>query len=261
MRVLRMLTYLLFATCSGLCANAQAQTLALCPTCQTESQFELFGEGLANAYPHGMFEFEVANPVTGQSWFVTVEKEREYNLTWTYSTAVRATPAQEEDFRVVWELFATTSETLIAVNQPGQGGDSFRTHAMEMIGGLIFQHPRVAAATDNPRKVKLSDQIKNMTSPPVFVIVFFNGDVAKFELVAPLAGYSACCRYVPGSARDKDGNFINDSGLGGSGGSSGDPYVNRDHGTNGNNAFRVRVGEIWYSCAYMDGKLISCERI
>lgn len=207
-----------------------------------------------------MYDFEVINQHTAEIWFVTVEREREYDLTWAIATAVPATAQQVQDFQVVYAL-AKSDEHLAQAPSGGPGLGSFGLHEREHVGALIFQQDFMLSATENVRRVNLLGQIKSALGDGlVVVVVFQNGDVAKFEVKAAGAGPSACCEYVDGSARDRNGNFINDSGFGGGGSSNGEAYVQRDYGSTGSNAIRVAVGAVTYSCTFVGAVLLGCSR-
>jgi len=83
----------------------------------------------------------------------------------------------------------------------------------------------------------LVDHLNTNLGLPVATVVFENGDVAQFQLISPDS--SNTCRYVKGSARNKNGQFIPDQVAGGDGTSSGIDYVQSDVSDN----FDVFLGD------------------
>jgi len=79
---------------------------------------------------------------------------------------------------------------------------------------------------------------------PTGVFIFSNGDVATYDIYPDNPGVPAC-KYVKGSARNAEGVFINDRGLGGNGSSNGSNYVR-----GGNGSFTVLTQSYTIACVY-----------
>jgi len=81
---------------------------------------------------------------------------------------------------------------------------------------------------------------------PTGVFIFSNGDVATYYIYPDNPGVPAC-KYVKGSARNAEGVFINDRGLGGNGSSNGSNYVR-----GGNGSFTVLTQSYTIACVYVE---------
>lgn len=107
----------------------------------------------------------------------------------------------------------------------------------------------------NPLK-GLMNQIKASEGKgPSICQVFLNGDVACYQL--NLAAPSAI-RYITGTAKNGDGESIDDgSGIGSGGGVS--TEVRNVPGNPGGSRYRLgNGGSFWLFCSYHNGELVSC---
>ena len=84
--------------------------------------------------------------------------------------------------------------------------------------------------------------------------MFANGDVATFEN-DPLAGSSACA-YVKGTAKNRSGKLLSDTGVGGVGGGGQGVPVGIVSGNTSSSWYKQ--GEAWLVCSYAGGALQGC---
>lgn len=208
----------------------------------------------------GIFDFEVINPTTGNISFVHVEKETEPGFVFLTSEAVPATTAQKEDFNVVMQLF--NAEVLVPL-LPKEGTESFALYTNDGVSAQIATSEAVFLAGVNLRRFNIFTALKMLFGRlPIAVVVFPNGDVAKFKIMNP-AGGALCCEYVSGSARNSKGEFIPDSELGGNGVESGGEYVigTGSGGSTTEILFEIHLSNQSWSCATVGGIFLGCERI
>ncbi len=253
---------ILFAFFVAFVGQSHAANIVLCNTCVTQTDYERFAEGTVSGQSIGQFEIEVVNVLRFDSYFVTIEKEREYNLYFTITTSERATEAQRADIAAVWPAFEK-AEHAVVITGDTPGTQSWGQHTREGVGSVIIVQPWMLTALGGGRRIDLWGALKAWFGySPVAVVVFANGDVAKFRVNNPMGTAAGCCEYIPGTARNALGEYISDSGLGGSGSSNGDGYVQVGYGQNGDNEIRIRVNTVLYICSFVSTahgrELIGC---
>jgi len=101
---------------------------------------------------------------------------------------------------------------------------------------------------------ELVDRVNPVAGLPTVTVVFLNGDVAQFTLASPES--NDVCHYVAGTARNSQGLFIDDSGLGGDGISNGSGYLK----ATGSNSFNLEMNnDLYYACTRAGGGGWDCE--
>lgn len=204
--------------------------MVFCDSCSVEQDFRLYGEAAADHSGPGYEEILVINDSSSTLYDVLVFKERENGLLSIWGVAIQASPQDVSDYLDAKDAFLKR-EHVVEI-PPGGGADSFASSTQEAIGAHITPTQWYVAAT---KKLSLFQALKwRLGYGPVAIVIFPNGDVAKYHVV-PVIGYAACCTYIEGSARNRDGDFI------GPGVSDGSPYVSGTGGTGGPDTWTVAV--------------------
>jgi len=214
----------------------------------------------------GAFEFLVANPNINKVFDVKVQSEydielRRYHYLVTYNQ--EAPSDTEQAFAFFYPYFSKSKQ--IHAEAPrggGEGLDGFRVSdqgtvctAFTGTAGFVELHNQMNTSSGSILYKVLNQYFGR---GPTGIYVFANGDVATYYIYPDLPGITAC-KYVPGTARDALGSFINDRGMGGTGISDGNPYVRN----NGMDRFDIIGNSVWLVCSYTlrsDGtrSLIGC---
>lgn len=227
MKFLRPLCLFFALMCS---IPASAQVAAFCDTCNLDSEYRNAAKSIATGQPVGEQMYFLMNSQTGQARKVTVFKEPEAGGYIYYAVVA---PAASDELQFYAGAMQAFSESSYVVPMPPQsegiGGSSFSQQTREAVGAQIIRQPWMPATLAN--KASLTQVIwyaftQRFRGVPIAIVVFLNGDVAMYSVVNPQGGAAACCEYIAGSARDRNGVFISDTGFGGSGTSSGGSYVN-----------------------------------
>jgi hypothetical protein len=235
----------------------------LCNGCQTQQDFNSYtASSIGSTY--GTFEYLTINPNSVVIYDVTVEATFEEGRRRVLATSTLAGPDAAAAFNFWWPYFGPQAAKglaqLVAEAPPsgGEGVDSF---------GASTQEAVCTAFTGTPGYVKMHQEMNQggfwstleraftqlRGRGPTGVFIFANGDVATYEIYPDDPGISAC-KYVKGSARDAQGLYINDRGLGGNGSSNGSNYVRP-----GNGQFFVLTQSYTIACSYVedgDGKIV-----
>ena len=194
--------------------ETKATEYVFCNSCFSKSDFENYAKGVhGNGF--GFENYQVINDATGEIWNVYVERIYEPEVGLFLKVAL-GTPATAADIQAYVDVrdFVTKDERLVIVPPGTFPTDGYVSHTSGT-AAFISSQPWFPTLTQRPLATALS---LVLGTNPVIVVVFPNGDVAKFEVVN-MTGGTACCVYVPGSARDVDGNVIVDAPSGGSVGS------------------------------------------
>ncbi|MCB1317847.1 MAG: hypothetical protein KDK27_17900, partial [Leptospiraceae bacterium] len=126
------------------------------------------------------------------------------------------------EYQQAFDVFMK-GEHIVEITSELPGSETFGSHSKEVVGSFVVQQTWYVQAT---RKINLFNALKALFGRvPVAIVVFPNGDVAKFK-ATPTQSYSTCCEYIPGTARNRNGEFI------GPGTSNGEDYV-RPYGGGG----------------------------
>jgi hypothetical protein len=236
---------------------AKADVAAFCDTCSTDAQYKSFAKSMALNQTESEVLYFVMNSQTNQARKVTVFKEPDVG---GYITTAFVQPATSDETAFVSATVRAFSSSEYLVPMPpsseATGGASFTLSNIEIVGDQISRQPWMPVATAN--KINLWQAIwaavtKKFRNQPIAIVVFLNGNVAKYSVLNP-AGGAACCTYIPGSARDKYGHFINDSGLGGNGHASGGSYVSI--GQTGN--VIIQTSTVFYGCGRVGSGPLEC---
>jgi hypothetical protein len=227
---------------------AKADVAAFCDTCSTDAQYKSFAKSMALNQTESEVLYFIVNTQTSQARKVTVFKEPDVG---GYITTAFVQPAASDELAFYSTAVRAFSSGEYLVPMPPStsenGGGSFSQFESQTVNDQINRQPWMPVAVTS--KANLWDAIWAMLTnkfrkQPIAIVVFLNGDVAKFQVVNP-AGGALCCTYIAGSARDKYGNFINDAGLGGNGHMSGGSYVKA--GPTGN--VIIMTSTVFYGCA------------
>ena len=226
--------------------------------CQTDEDFKAFAKA-ATGKSVGSFKFLVTNDSIRKTFDINITSEydretRRYFYFVTYF--VELTRNEEENFSRLYRIYSGQTPIFADAKSLALTGaeySGFRLSTPESICGVLTSTPAFIQAfgqnaSGGPVSIfaKLLNQLYGRG--PIGTFVFFNGDVAQYY-VYPLEGdVVSRCRYVPGSARDALGYFINDQGLGGTGVGNGSNYVR----TGGPGRFDIlnSNSEVWRFCAY-----------
>lgn len=239
--------------------------LLVCGGCQTSADYASMAKSGVGART-GAFEFLVANPDINKVYDVKVQSEydielRRYHYIVTYNQ--ETPPDAEQAFAFFYPYFSKSKQ--IYAEAPRGGGEGLNGFRVSDQGAVC------TAFTGTAGFVELHNQMNTGSGSilykvlnqyfgrgPTGIYVFANGDVATYLIYPDLPGITAC-KYVPGTARDALGSFINDRGLGGTGASDGNPYVRNT----GPDRFNIIGSSFGLVCSYVlnpDGtrSLIGC---
>jgi hypothetical protein len=257
MRTWTAATLMLAALAAPHLAHAYTDTtpLLLCNGCRTQQQFNSFA-ATSIGTRYGTFEYLVVNPSSAVIYDVTVEatSEEGHRRVISYSTA--GTGDMSQAFEFWWPYFGESNAKALAqisATPPANAGDGMSSF------GASDQGEVCTAFTGSPGFVKLEVEMNKNVGRlffrllkqlfgygPTGVFIFSNGDVATYRIYPDNPGVGACA-YVKGSARNAQGLFINDRGLGGNGSSNGSDYVR-----GGNGQFTVLTQSYTIACTYVE---------
>lgn len=253
--------------------QTEAKYMTFCDACTTPSAFQ----GAALGYwkvnnIKGDYVTEVINSNTAQEFFVEIIYQPADSPNYGVGPAV---PGQTGDQAIVNAIIGLwyhhvflqvqesdfTSEDLYGTT----GFESFDDWSEDSTCPGIYNAFTTDPSTqpgqafwsiiqnfiENP--TELVDRLNPLAGLPTITVVFLNGDVAQFTLASPDSNDT--CNYKKGTARNSQGQFIDDSGLSGNGISNGSGYVT----STGSNSFNVDLyGDLYYACTNA-GAGWSCE--
>jgi hypothetical protein len=256
----------LFATILGLGFGLAAIPLPAaateyvgCQSCTTQASFESFTEAYVGSHL-GQFAYTVINWNSEVAYDVWEDHEYDGELH-QYFVTVWSQPSAQSVKDAVERVKTALNEADTTIQLPNTTGTaSFATYESQAVGAIIVQQQWYLTLSEDNLVFLVWQAITQ--DWPIAAVLFPNGDVAKFT-VKPNVGSSVCCTYVPGSARDINGNFINDSGLGGTGYTDGVPYVNR-LADDGSGATRLQIHMdqwVYFQCSRIGNGPWVCERI
>lgn len=274
-------------------AETYADFYTLCTSCTTQASFENAALTFWG-HRFGDKVVEVANPNSFQTYFVEIDHEFEppvYAAKPANSqqalTLADDHSAATDHFRKLVSQSNTESPVVIFIktgtNTDGEivksvvgwyktdvitsapyagatvpiGQSSFQQWTQEAVCPALYNadsaNPAFTQAYGTNAGKMLSALFSQLIgkSGPVGTFIFSNGDVAQFTLVPENPDV---CSYNPGTARNKNGQFINDSGLGGNGGGNGDNYVS----SRPPNLEDILWHDYVFECGYVDGQLSRC---
>lgn len=254
-----------------LSSNAEAITqntpIVACNYCQTQTDFN---NAALNARlsqdTNGYYEYLVINMTTSVLYDITTIKYQQYNVKSITSSALATSDiVSAYNFWIPYFQAAGTGSPaqFALMSNGGYGEASFYLSDQGSIctafnGSLGFV---AMAAEMNSSLGKLIEGSLNQFfgHGPEAAFVFANADVATYYIYPDDMGVYSC-KYVPGTARDAYGKFINDRGLGGNGTSNGSNYVTGKSP----NELEINLSDYTETCAWVqheDGSLtlIGCE--
>lgn len=242
--------------------ETQAQSVTFCSYCTTEVQYEEAAMAFwKQTGRKGDSVTEVINPSNAQTYFVEViYQPADYAQMSVGSVSTGTTGDQAVAEAVIGlyghGIFIGVQAGDKCANNATGAFNSFGMWSEDQTCPAIYiaftsdpsTTPSVSMwtmITDSLEQGSITQAAKDYFGLPVATIVFLNGDVAQYTIDDP--GSNATCTYKKGSARTKNGQFINDSGNGGYGVSNGSGYVQEF--SNGSTGIQVSVNPaMWQVC-------------
>jgi hypothetical protein len=237
--------------------SARAANLLTCTNCSTQASFN---SQALSAAPNrvGTFEYLVANPNTNVVYDIVVEVDGDVGAGGQHVRGIDSSTTSSDlnsAFAYWWPKFTTSAEgATLWVQAPGDynGISSFNAWTQEgvcdqFVHASKFRDMVAHFAEGGPLEMLFDVLEQKLGHGPVGVFIFYNGDVAEYYVYPNQVGLSNICYYVPGSARNYLGEFINDSGNGGTGHTNGSDYVR-----GGSQQYTIFLEPPEYlSCAYL----------
>ena len=244
--------------------------LLACNYCNTQTDFNNFAMNARSTDANGTYEYIVVNRNTGAMYDITVFKYLQANAKSVISSTLAAQDVV--DAYNFWNPYflplSSSTKAKFVLNAPSGGGDGMAGFLLSVQSAICYAFtgtPDYVAMHNEMNSGGLGNIMKNALTQllgygPSAVFVFSNGDVATYNIYPDDPGSTACA-YVKGSARDTNGSFINDRGLGGTGNSNGSNYVIPIGGGN----YDIYITNQIWTCSYIqheDGSrtLIGCVK-
>lgn len=186
----RLIIFSFFLFTLSFSAAAQDKVV-FCNSCITADHFRSFGEGAASVGGADE-EILVINHNTDVLYTVVVLKERHNGYWEKWGVAYAASQQEILEYLQAKEAFQK-GEHILTVPPGTYGAESFSGYERQSVGTLIVNTPWYQAATRRPTLFRSLNWLFGKV--PVAVVVFPNGDVAKFNAV-PSSTASVCCDYI-----------------------------------------------------------------
>lgn len=250
--VLVRIASVLLALCGVTQANASAPnyfSIQFCSSCSDDATYKAHAEAVVSSFTAGEWNILVINPNTLEMRDVWVMKERDMGFSTVISTAQPSPQNVQDHVLTAIDLF-TSSEIVVPIGG-GYGRDSYGTHTQEGVGDWLRTTPELGALVMDWYSIWNALTVQ-FSGAPIFIVVFPNGDVAKFRIVNPGGGAAGCCVYIPGSARDADGNVLDSQAPEG-----GNAYVGGSGGPSTGNPISIRRPHSGWSGGY---RYVSCTK-
>lgn len=247
----------------GFDASANEGLFYICNWCESRSDFVAAAESRGRSLPvsqEAEYDVIVANDVDGVLFKGTMLVENwggPINATAVLFQASSDLHLAYQDFKS-FHAAAATGEVVVTMPPdtwpPGNGGGSFVGAERWVVGGEVVNHPLYLDLVGEHFPVPGNSLMKILFKGvsliingeyPVVIVVFGNGDVAKYKITAPYESGALAIEYVEGSARDKDGKVLPD----GSGTSTGGSYVEPYYGSGGTGLRIYTEDSVWVICS------------